>query len=268
VTLPATFPVRCGDCHSATPGGAPVPFAQTAPPLGRCTHCHRSHEPFEGDGPYRERSRPGQSRVALLSSGPSPSQSPSDEARLCQSCHERHRPFEPVVYSSSLLLPFDANANGEAQGDEDADRRAGGIGTEALLAFDVPRPERPASGFALELTSLAKLHQTGPIGTVHLGAGWVRVPPLAGVRASAPYLHNGSVPTLAQLLTPPAQRVSKFWVGGREIDPVAVGNVYDEGPNRSLLDTSLPGNANTGHAFGTQLSDAEKQDLLEYLKSL
>jgi hypothetical protein len=47
-----------------------------------------------------------------------------------------------------------------------------------------------------------------------------------------------------------------------------VGNEYDEGPNRTLLDTTLPGNSNAGHAFGTQLSDAQKHDLLEYLKSL
>jgi mono/diheme cytochrome c family protein len=92
--------------------------------------------------------------------------------------------------------------------------------------------------------------------------------PLSGIWASAPYLHNGSVPTLAELLKAPAARVSKFWVGGREFDPVAVGNEYGDGPNRTLLDTTLPGNSNAGHAFGTQLSDAEKRDLLEYLKSL
>jgi hypothetical protein len=92
--------------------------------------------------------------------------------------------------------------------------------------------------------------------------------PLSGIWASAPYLHNGSVPTLAEMLKPPSQRVAKFWVGGRELDPVAVGNESDEGPNRSLLDTSLPGNSNAGHAFGTQLPDEEKRDLLEYLKSL
>jgi hypothetical protein len=91
--------------------------------------------------------------------------------------------------------------------------------------------------------------------------------PLSGIWASAPYLHNGSVPTLAELLKPPAERVGKFWVGGREIDPAAVGNEYGEGPNRSLLDTTLPGNSNAGHAFGTTLPDADKSDLLEYLKS-
>jgi hypothetical protein len=92
--------------------------------------------------------------------------------------------------------------------------------------------------------------------------------PLSGIWASAPYLHNGSVPTLAELLKPPAQRVPKFWVGGREFDPAAVGNEYGEGPDRSLLDTTLPGNSNAGHAFGTTLTDEEKLDLLEYLKSL
>jgi hypothetical protein len=92
--------------------------------------------------------------------------------------------------------------------------------------------------------------------------------PLSGIWASAPYLHNGSVPTLAELLKPPAQRVPKFWVGGREVDTVGVGNEYGEGPNRSLLDTTLPGNSNAGHAYGTALPEADKADLLEYLKSL
>jgi len=245
-TLPDRFPVRCADCHSATPGGAPVSFAQTLPPFGRCTHCHRSHEAFEGDRPGGARSVPA--RVSLASFAAAA----TDEVRRCQSCHERHRPFGPVVYSSSLLLPFDANANGKAQDDEAADARAGGIGTEALLAFDVPRPERPASGFALDLTSLAKLHETGPIETVRLGAGWVRVPPLAGVRASAPYLHNGSVPTLRALLEPAPRRPVTFPLG-------AAGFVFD---------TRLPGNRNIGHEFGTTLSPREKDDLVAFLESL
>jgi hypothetical protein len=92
--------------------------------------------------------------------------------------------------------------------------------------------------------------------------------PLSGIWASAPYLHNGSVPTLAELLKPPSTRVQKFWVGGREVDPVNVGNASGEGPNRSLLDTTLPGNSNAGHDFGTSLPEADKRDLLEYLKTL
>jgi hypothetical protein len=92
--------------------------------------------------------------------------------------------------------------------------------------------------------------------------------PLGGIWASAPYLHNGSVPTLAQLLKPPAQRIGQFYVGNREFDPQAVGLVTGDTTHASLFDTTLPGNSNAGHAYGTTLSDADKSDLLEYLKSL
>jgi hypothetical protein len=91
---------------------------------------------------------------------------------------------------------------------------------------------------------------------------------LSGIWTSAPYLHNGSVPSLAEMLKPPAERVASFYVGSREFDPVAVGLDTAAGPNRSLIDTSLPGNSNAGHTFGTALGAEEKLDLLEYLKSL
>jgi hypothetical protein len=92
--------------------------------------------------------------------------------------------------------------------------------------------------------------------------------PLGGIWASAPYLHNGSVPTLAELLKPPAQRATSFYVGSREFDPQAVGLVTDNTTHATLLDTSLPGNSNVGHTYGTTLGDVDKLDLLEYLKSL
>jgi hypothetical protein len=157
-----------------------------------------------------------------------------------------------VAYSSGLLLPFDADGDGQAQDDEAGDARAGGIGTEALLAFDVPRPQRPRGGFALDLPSLSHLHRVGPITTARVGAGWVRVAPLRGLRATAPYLHNGSVPTLAALLEPDASRPRTFPLG-------AAGFV---------MDTRLPGNRNMGHQFGTRLSAREKRDLVAYLESL
>ena len=92
--------------------------------------------------------------------------------------------------------------------------------------------------------------------------------PLSGIWASAPYLHNGSVPSLVELLKPPAERVTRFYVGSREFDPVNVGVVVTASEHASEFDTSLPGNANVGHTFGTALGDADKRDLLEYLKSL
>lgn len=90
--------------------------------------------------------------------------------------------------------------------------------------------------------------------------------PLNGIWATAPYLHNGSVATLRELLQPPAQRQRSFFVGSREFDPVNVGFDTRRGPYR--FDVSLPGNGNGGHDFGTALSASEKDELIEYLKSL
>ena len=92
--------------------------------------------------------------------------------------------------------------------------------------------------------------------------------PLSGIWASAPYLHNGSVPTLAELLKAPEQRVKSFWVGSREFDPEAVGLAVAVRDNASEFDTALSGNSNAGHLFGTTLDEGAKRDLLEYLKSL
>lgn len=90
--------------------------------------------------------------------------------------------------------------------------------------------------------------------------------PLNGIWATAPYLHNGSVPTLWALLQPVGQRPARFFVGSREFDPARVGLVSDQGP--SAFDTRLPGNANGGHLAGTTLPEADKRALLEYLKTL
>jgi hypothetical protein len=76
------------------------------------------------------------------------------------------------------------------------------------------------------------------------------------------------VPSLAELLKPPGERVQRFYVGSREFDPVTVGVAVAASEHASLFDTSLPGNSNAGHAYGTTLGDADKNDLLEYLKSL
>jgi mono/diheme cytochrome c family protein len=92
--------------------------------------------------------------------------------------------------------------------------------------------------------------------------------PLNGIWATAPYLHNGSVPTLADLLTPEAERPAVFYVGSREFDPVKVGLVYTPSPGAFLYNTSPQGNWNNGHRFGTSLSADQKKDLLEFLKTL
>jgi hypothetical protein len=89
---------------------------------------------------------------------------------------------------------------------------------------------------------------------------------LNGIWATAPYLHNGSVPTLKELLKKPEDRIGKFRVGDREFIPEEVGFRYDQGPFE--FDTALPGNSNAGHAYGTDLPLEDRESLLEYLKSL
>ena len=89
--------------------------------------------------------------------------------------------------------------------------------------------------------------------------------PLAGIWATAPYLHNGSVPTLFDLLQAPQQRPAEFPVGDREFDADKIGLAAT---GAARFDTRLPGNGNAGHAFGTALENAQKRDLLEFLKSL
>ncbi|HET6762155.1 MAG TPA: hypothetical protein VFH27_00750 [Longimicrobiaceae bacterium] len=94
--------------------------------------------------------------------------------------------------------------------------------------------------------------------------------PLHGVWATAPFLHNGSVPTLYDLLQPAEQRPRTFGVGQREFDPVKVGLAAVPNPPATYR-TDLPGNSNRGHEgrqFGTTLTLAQKAALLEYLKKL
>lgn len=92
--------------------------------------------------------------------------------------------------------------------------------------------------------------------------------PIAGVWATAPYLHNGSVPTLYDLLLPPAQRPKTFLTGSREYLPKKVGYLHDGSQGGEfLIDTGKDGNHNSGHTYGTTLSEEQRLDLLEYLKS-
>jgi mono/diheme cytochrome c family protein len=97
-------------------------------------------------------------------------------------------------------------------------------------------------------------------------------PPLDGVWATAPYFHNGSVPTLDAVLDP-AQRPRIFQ---RSFDPDAydfqrLGYPYQERIAKlgdpAVYDTTQLGNSNQGHTFAAALTDVERAELLEYLKS-
>jgi mono/diheme cytochrome c family protein len=92
--------------------------------------------------------------------------------------------------------------------------------------------------------------------------------PMDGIWATAPYLHNGSVPTLRDLFTAEGSRPKTFYVGSRAFDPVNVGFSTTQAPGTFLFDTSVAGNSNQGHTWGTTLSATEVDQLIEYLKSL
>ncbi len=95
---------------------------------------------------------------------------------------------------------------------------------------------------------------------------------LHGIWATAPYLHNGSVPNLWELLMPPKQRKSSFMVGSRLFDPKNVGYATDQSPFRSGTFTTDPananGNGNGGHEYGTGLTPDERWAIIEFLKTL
>jgi hypothetical protein len=101
--------------------------------------------------------------------------------------------------------------------------------------------------------------------------------PRDGVWATPPFLHNGSVPNLYEMLTPAAERTKKFYLGG-DFDPVKVGLDITATSGTFLMDTTLLGNSNAGHSFqdsprgngvvGPLLTDDQRWALIEYLKSI
>ena len=119
-----------------------------------------------------------------------------------------------------------------------------------------------------------------------------RARPLNGVWATAPYLHNGSVPSLYWMLKPAAERPKQFCMGLRDFDPEQVGyRVVAEGepaclPGETLFSAlkadglPVPGNSTLGHSLegtpgpgkagviGRMLTEEERYDLIEYLKTL
>lgn len=172
----------------------------------------------------------------------------AEEATLLQNCKgvEAGKPFEGYAFAEVVATAVDAvkakayaAANvtpAEVREFEDTDRRGKVYWRDTVLEDGKPYAARP----------------------------------LHGVWAAAPYLHNGSVPTLHDLLTPPGQRPKTFPIGHRDYDPVKVGFVTDLPADKVkyTVDTAKTGNGNGGHHFGTTLPDDEKKALLEYLKTL
>ncbi len=149
------------------------------------------------------------------------------------------------------------------------------IGTDPLRATNFALPMGEAD-FVTGLSPLLKSIINANGGAANNLKNWrttqmYSARPLSAIWATAPYLHNGSVSSIYELLLPEAQRKKDFIVGLREYDPVNLGYVT-EGSNAlsKKFDTTIKGNWNVGHSgekFGTEWTDAQRYDLIEYLKA-
>ncbi len=128
------------------------------------------------------------------------------------------------------------------------------------------------SWFAQEKATPLKLHMT---------AGY-QAPPLDGIWATAPYFHNGSVPTLAGVLNSkarPKRFTRSYRTAEADYDTDRIGWKVTEVRDpvdamlpgierRKIYDTTQPGRSNAGHSYGDVLTDAERKAVIEYLKTL
>jgi len=156
----------------------------------------------------------------------------------------------------------------------------GTIASMALMGFLNVEPERPKphqtsrysaifSFFSTKDSRLIKCYEMAK-DTKEYPTLAYKARPLTGIWATGPFLHNGSVRTLYDLLLPPARRPTKFNVGSTEFDPKDVGFVNADGPGDPFtFNTALPGNSNQGHDYGaSSFSDADRYALIEYMKTL
>lgn len=146
---------------------------------------------------------------------------------------------------------FGSHAKASASASDQAQPAASPSAKSAVQLTPAPVPFELSQGPAGNCTGAAKVYKAGP---------------LSGIWATAPYLHNGSVASLYQLLLPASLRLTTFKLGSREFDPLNVG--FDLATGTFDFDTSAIGNSNKGHEYGTKLTDEERWQLVEYLKTL
>jgi hypothetical protein len=222
---------------------------------------------------------------------------PAPEGKNCRSCHEEQKREEPLKRIKMAMIP-QKEINTDSQMVAKADHRklsktkvVWEINTDGdyreLIVQDGPKSLRSAAGtaasdiafswshpgdmfafigelFSALFTTKQDLSIPGKDVDLYKGR------PLDGIWASAPYLHNGSVPNLYELLRPADKRMKTFYVGSREFDPEKVGFDTND-KSGTLLDTTIKGNSNSGHddvIYGGKLTEDEIWELVEYMKTL
>jgi mono/diheme cytochrome c family protein len=195
--------------------------------------------------------------------------------QYCASCHDRQE--GAVMVSGSPVYPADKIGTDPRRARNFAtplsDKTAFADGLAAILHRIKERAYKDAG-----LTPQESAAMDLPQGKIKwlTTKGYV-ARPLAGAWATAPYLHNGSVPTLDDLLKPAADRPRVFPLGHREYDLDRLGYVSDPAavPKDQLgrvfyFDVRQPGNSNAGHDKyrDKPFDEKERKALLEYLKTL
>jgi len=185
---------------------------------------------------------------------------------LSEKIHPPQYPFTIDRAAAKRGEPLFNNNCNSCHGGPESDKRLHAV---AEVGTDPHRAEMftqtLADGFNKFLAELEAAGYAPPkeFGVRSTGKYWAAT--LSGVWARTPYLHNGSVRTMQELLTSPDQRSKSFHRGSRMYDEQVLGYT-DEGAY--VFDTAGSGNSNSGHDYGTKLSQTEKRDLIEYLKTL
>jgi hypothetical protein len=196
--------------------------------------------------------------------------------RDCAGCHDGER--DGAVLVQTLVDVTEVGTDG-AYADAINDRTIASTGTTGLptgrLAIELTA-DIAGAVIELELTRLGVDDAGQSAFTEGRPNQWRAVAaykalPLAGIWATPPYLHNGSVPSLYELLLPAGARSAEFELAALpDYDPVRVGVSVDQpGAGVFVFDTRVPGNTNTGHEYG--VADYDEEDriaLIEYLKTL
>ena len=198
--------------------------------------------------------------------------------KKCANCHAEQKREEPLKYIKMTMTPvkeLKTDSNMVTNADHRQLQDKNGEKTDVHLATKPVSLDIMFSSshvgeffpFVGEVIS-AFVHWGSNFGKDEFGDRY-KGRPLDGIWATAPYLHNGSVPNLYQLLVPSERK--PFYVGSRQFDPKHVGFVTDD-TSGTLLDTSISGNLSTGHddtIYGGAL-DIEKEvwPLIEYMKTL
>ncbi len=201
--------------------------------------------------------------------------------KKCASCHADQKREEPLKYLRVTMTPVDkvkTDGNLVANADHRELQRPDGThktrvadATADTVTDIVISGSHPTEFFPFVWESISAFFRWGwgfDFGRDEFGDRY-KARPLDGIWATAPYLHNGSVPNLYQLLVSKARQ--PFYVGSRQFDPKHVGFIEDD-KSGTWLDTGTSGNLNTGHdafTYGGELDlEQEVWPLIEYMKML